>query len=213
MLFLPRAVIKMILQKNKLFGGLIKPRTTAPPNIKSWVSKYEYNTIDNITVCRTPVKGAFQKFFNIITLGKYDASLKGLHYNDLFHLYLYITIGNDTWKLEKNDVVTLTKTSKATGEDCIDLKSTKIKLGDFMKKGESYQTDFWNYNARTNNCQNFAVSLLVSNKIIKKNSKTYKFIKQDAEEVFKRNPKYFEDVVVTITDLGGIFDLIKNGFK
>ena len=132
----------------------------------------------------------------------------------MFHLFVYITIKGETWKIEKNEVVTLTVDNKKQSDDCIEMRyMKKKKLGDFMKSGEKFQTDFWNYNARTNNCQDFAVSLLVGNNIIKKNSKIYKFIKQDAAEVFRRNPQYFDDISVTVMNIAGILDIIKNGFK
>ena len=210
---LTRFLIKLILKNNKLFGDIIKPRSGPPPKLKKWIKKNENEIIENIVVCRHVVNGAIKHLLNIITLGKFNKSLKGLHYDDLFHLYIYITINGQTWRIEKNEVVSLKLDNRQSKEDCIDLDERKIKLGDFMKIGEKYQKDFWNYNARSNNCQDFAVSLLVGNKIIKKNSRVYKFIKQDAEEIFRRNPEYLTEFGKTITDIAGIFDLIKNGFR
>ncbi len=212
-MFLPRDLIKEILKKNIFFGKQLKPRTTAPPKIKKWIKKNENEIIENIVVCRKPVNKAVQKLINIITLGKYDKSLKGLHYDDVFHLYLYITINGQSWRIEKNEVVSLMKDNRFTGEECIDLNEKKHKLGNFMKAGEKYQKDFWSYDARKNNCQDFASSLLLGNKIIRKNSHTHKFIKQDAEAIFKNNPSYLDKFGKVVTDLAGIFDIIKAGGK
>jgi hypothetical protein len=210
---IPRDIIKLILKNNKSFGDIIKPRSGPPPKIKKWVKKYENEIIENIVICRHPVNGAVMKLINIISIGKFDKSLKGLHYDDLFHLYMYITIKGKTWRLEKNEVVTLTLDNRQAKEDCLDLDEKRIKLGDYMKTGEKYQKDFWNYNARNNNCQDFAISLLVGNKIIKKNSRVYKFVKQDAEEIFRNNPEYLTRFGKKVTDIAGIFDILKNGFK
>jgi len=171
-------------------------------------------------------------------LGKFDKSLKGLRYEDLFHLYLYITIGNETWRIEKNEVVSLAKDKKYMGEDCLDInlsgiktkrvavkigkittyfnKKTfvpqrKITLGKFIQNGVRFQKNFWSYNAKGNNCQNFCESLLLGNKLIKKGDKVHKFIKQDSEAIFKKNPKYLAKFGKTMTDIAGVFDVLKEG--
>lgn len=210
---LSKFLIKEILKNSFIFGKVVKPRTTAPPKIKKWINKYKDDYVEDILVCRIPIDKNIKNLMNIITLGKFNKSLKGLRYEDLFHLYIYFKVKGVYYRLEKNEVVTLSVSKKKKSDICLDLKEKKIKLGDFMKTGENYQKDFWSYNARSNNCQDFAVSLLVGNKIIKKNSETYKFIKQDAEEIFRRNPKYLDKIAVTLTDIAGIFDIIKSGFK
>lgn len=210
---LSKFLIKEILKNSFIFGKVVKPRKSAPPKIKKWINQYKDDYVEDILVCREPVNKAIKNLMNIITLGKFNKSLKGLRYEDLFHLYIYFKVKGIWWRIEKNEVVTLTKSKKKKSDVCIDLKEKKITLGNFMKTAENYQKDFWSYNARSNNCQDFSISMLVGNKIIKKNSKTYKFIKQDAEEIFRRNPQYLEDFAVTITDIAGIFDIVKSGFK
>ena len=205
---------KKILDKVVHYAKQIKPRNNAPPKIRKWIKNNSNRQIKKIVVCRKPINAVFRKLSNIITLGKFDKSLKGLHYDDLFHLYLYITLGNTTWRIEKNEVVTVEIDNRDIKEDCMDInmERRRIKLGDFMKKGEKHQgKDFWSYNSVNNNCQNFAVSLLVGNGLIKTNDQIFKFIKQDSEEVFRRNPKFLAKVGLVFTDLAGIFDLIKEG--
>ena len=210
---LARSLIKTILENHYIFGKQVKPRKTPPPKIKKWINKYKNNYVEDILVCREPINKHIKSFMNIITLGKFDKSLKGLRYEDLFHLYIYFKVKGVYYRIEKNAVITLSVSKKKKSDICLDLKEKKIKLGDFMKTAENYQKDFYSYNAKNNNCQDFVVSLLVGNKIIRKNSKTYKFIKQDAEEIFRRNPKYLEKFAVTITDIAGVFDIIKSGFE
>lgn len=210
---LSKFLIKEILKNSFTFGKVVKPRKSAPPKIKKWIKKYENDYVEDILVCREPIDRHIKSFMNIITLGKFNKSLKGLRYEDLFHLYIYFKVKGVYYRIEKNEVITLSVSKRTKSDICLDLKEKKIKLGDFMKTAENYQKDFYSYNAKNNNCQDFAVSLLVGNKIIRKNSSTYKFIKQDAEEIFKRNPKYLEKFAVTITDIAGIFDIVKSGLK
>ena len=209
---LSKSLIKEILKNSFIFGKVLKPRKTAPPKIKKWISKYKNDIVQDILVCREPINKAVKDLMNIITLGKFNKSLKGLRYEDLFHLYIYLKVKGKWYKLEKNEVVTLSVSKKKKSDVCLDLDEKNITLGNFMKTGENFQKDFWSYSARTNNCQDFAVSLLLGNKIIKKNSKTYKFIKQDAEAIFKQNPSYLDKFGVTITDIAGIFAILRDPF-
>lgn len=208
-------VLLDILSKRKLFGKILTPRKNAPPKIRKWISNNKNKEISKIVVCRKPVQSSIKNIINIITLGKFNKSLKGLHYDDIFHLYLYITIDNITWRIEKNAVVTVIKDKQDLNEDCmsidINMGREMIELGVFMKNGEKEQDNFWSYDPKSNNCQNFATSLLVGNKFIKKLDKTYKFIKQDTEAIFRNNPRYLAKFGKTITDIAAVFDVLKEG--
>jgi hypothetical protein len=228
--------VKFILDINKIrdfYEKRTKPRKKAPPKIRKWVKMNGDKMIQKISVCRKPVQKAIQKILDIITLGKFSKSLKGLHYDDIFHLYIYITIDGTSWRIEKNEVVTLKKDNRVMKENCLDislmkssksgiqfssnaenqeLKKRKIRLNKFMKKGENYQSNFWGYNAKGNNCQTFCESLLVSNKLIKIGDKQHKFIKQDSEAIFEKNPKYLDKFGKTLTDIAAVFDIFKEGY-
>ena len=216
--------------KIKFWRNAVKPRKGAPPKIKKWIEENKNKNIGKIVVCRKPVQGAIKGVLNFVSKGKFNKSLKGLRYEDIFHLYLYITVGNKTWRIEKNAVVELTVDNRSIKENCMEIdlsgKTIKekvrrkpkyqhglffanpirtetkttyvpakwIKLGVFMKEGEKYQKNFWSYNAAGNNCQNFVESLLVGNKLIKKNTKIHKFIKQDSAAIFKNNTDSFETI-------------------
>jgi hypothetical protein len=222
-------------EKRDFYGKITKPRKKAPPKIRKWIKKNGDKKIQKISVCRKPVQRAIKKVLDIISFGKFSKSLKGLHYDDIFHLYIYITIDGTSYRIEKNEVVTIKKDNRVMKEDCIDislmkssksgiqftwdgenineeLKKRKIRLNKFMKKGEKYQSNFWGYNAKGNNCQNFVESLLVSNKLIKIGDKQHKFIKQDSEAIFKKNPKYLAKFGKTVTDIAAVFDILKSGY-
>ena len=199
-----------ILKRSKLFD-ILKPRTNAPPKIRKWIEENRSRLINKIVVCRKPVQSAVKSLLDIISFGKFSKSLKGLHYDNIFHLYIYITLGKTTWRIEKNEVVTLVEDNRDIDEDCIDITINKrIKLGMFMKKGELYQKDFWSYDPKSNNCQDFAFSLMIGNNLIT-HSGQITFIKQDAEAIFKNNPEYLAKIGKTFTDIAGIFDVLKEG--
>jgi hypothetical protein len=235
---MPRKKIKRFLrmdmkEKRNFYGKITKPRKKAPPNIRKWLEKNGNEKIEKISVCRKPVQKAIKKVLDIISFGKFSKSLKGLHYDDIFHLYIYITIDGTSYRIEKNEVVTIKKDNRIMKEDCIDislmissksgiqfssnagnkqLKKRKIRLNKFMQRGENYQSNFWAYNPKGNNCQNFVESLLVSNKLIKIGDEQHKFIKQDSEAIFKNNPKYLAKFGKTLTDIAAVFDIFKEGY-
>ena len=232
-----------ILTSREKFGFDLNLRKNAPPKVRTWIETNSHKFISKITVCRKPIQSAIRNVANIITLGKFNKNLKGLNYDDIFHLYLYITIGNITYRIEKNEVVDLKIDRPNTGEDCreIDLRGTiveeeevkpsfevflktgkqtkitkvvmriRITLKEFMNNGEKYQNEFWSYNSKGNNCQNFAESLLLGNKLIPPFGETHRFIKQDSIAIFKGNPAWLEKFGNIATDLAGLFSLIKEG--
>lgn len=226
MYYLTKFIKNKILKNNKFFSK-VKPRKSAPPTIKKWIKKNQNELIEEIIVCRKPVQEAVKHLLNIVSLGKFDKSLKGLNYDDIFHLYLYITINGKSYRVEKNEIVTLNVDKPDHKEDCLNINmfekkanglirnsnKRKITLGEFMKNGQQHQKHFWSYDPKNNNCQDFAVSLLVGNKLIKNNGIIYKFIKQDAKQIFKKNPKYLHKFGKSFTDIAAIFDFITNGFK
>ena len=111
---LPQNIAEQLLKQRILFSNFFVIRKTAPPQIREWVNKYSNRIIDRIFVCRKPISGVITKLANIITLGKFDKTLRGLNYEDLFHLYLFIKIGNKTFILEKNEVVVIRELTDKT---------------------------------------------------------------------------------------------------
>jgi len=222
-------IIEEILKSRRI--PRIEPRKTAPPKVRRWIEANRNKFISKIVICRKPIRAQIRKVANIITLGKFDKSLKSMKYEDIFHLYLFITLGNKTYRIEKNEIVDL-KQSRPTGaDDCmkIDLRgkifdeepvfskttpmamnaiSRILTLGEFMDNGEKYQNQFWSYNANGNNCQNFAESLLLGSNLIRQYGNIHKFIKQDSEEIFRRNPKFVAKLGKVATDIAGIFRMI-----
>ena len=244
---LSKKIIKEILKNSFLFGKVLVKRKGPPPKIRKWIEQNRNKHITKIVVCRKPVQKAVRNLLNIVSLGKFDKSLKGLNYENIFHLYIYITIGNKTWRIEKNEVVDLTEDNRDINEDCMNInlegktitkrerikprvqrglffssgpkfKTTitriprkKITLERFMKNGENFQNNFWDYVPKDNNCQVFAISLLLGNGLIKRFDKTYKFVKQDSEAIFRNNPRYLAKVGKTFTDIAAVFDALKEG--
>ena len=68
------------------------------------------------------------------------------------------------------------------------VENTKKKMGDKL---------FTSYNAKTNNCQNFILSVLQANGL--NNPEAASFIKQDSQQIFEQLPKYAETIANFVT--------------
>lgn len=204
---------RLIKKFNNNFRGFLKgPRLVAPPKIRKWINANSNKIIDSIVICRKPVQAATTKLANIITGGQFFASLDILHYDDMFHLYLYIKLEGKTWRIEKNEIVTLNIDEPDKKEDCIDIPINKtITLSTFMDNGKAQNKKFWSYHPRGNNCQDFAINLLLGNDLITRDSEEFKFIKQDAKAIFKNNPRFLRTLGKVATDLAGAVDVLKEG--
>lgn len=85
-------------------------RDTYSPDIRKWLKENGNKKIKNIAVCRTPVESYIRNTLNIISLGKFNKNLKTLNYDDIFHLYLLISLEDgQQYILEKNEVIQKTK--------------------------------------------------------------------------------------------------------
>jgi hypothetical protein len=192
-------------------------RKIAPPHIRKWLENHKDDKIIEILVNRKPVQEIITSVLNILSLGEFEEALTELHYDNIFHLYIYLKLENNKiYRLEKNAVVSIKKIKKINNNKDIDISkkiviNNELSISDFISNGEKYQKNFWKYNPKNNNCQNFVESLLLGNHLITKDNEIYSFIKQNSKEIFKRNPKYLSNISKFITNLGGIFDIIENG--
>lgn len=126
---------------------------------------------------------------------------------------MYVELSDNTHiRLEKNEVVRLTEKGKSSSESCrdISLNGQKKTLSDMFTNGEKMSpTNFWLYNAKTNNCQDFINTMLQANGF--GNSKDYVWIKQDTRQIFDSLPGFTEKLANLTTDLAASTDIIVSG--
>ncbi len=190
--------------------SILKPlvRKQGPPHVRKYLKNHGNDMISNIMVCRVPIQKGIDRFINLITAGKYNKNKTKLKYEDMYHLYLVVENEKNTdYRYEKHHVVTIGRTTKL-GKDCIGVPMTKeIRVNDFFDNAIQIQgTNFWLYDAVTNNCQVFVMNLLAANGLM--NDKLAEFIKQDAEKIIDKNVGKLARLV---TDLAGVADRIVYG--
>ena len=192
--------------KALLFG-----RTKLPPNARKILKANGNTEIDYIQVGRNPLSTTTKLALDAVSLGEFSKKTNKLPYDKLFHLYIIFTLKNGKNVLvEKNEVINmemkgirkdaeskLVKVNKSLTLNTV-MANTKKKMG----------RKFLPYSAYNNNCMDFIMAILKSNKL--GNQNIYKFVKQKTKSIFKNSP-VFTGITNFITDLGAKINILKEG--
>jgi len=162
--------------------------------------------ITHMKVCRTPVQKLIQMALNVVSLGEFQKRIENAEYDDIFHLYLVITLKDgNKFTLEKNAIIELNQVSNTFNRDkseCRDIfiNRNNITLKDLLTKTERQMGNrFYTYSAKNNNCQQFVLEILKSNNL--GNENIYNFIKQNTKQLFI-NDSYLRKLSNSVTSLG-----------
>jgi hypothetical protein len=162
--------------------------------------------ITKMEVCRTPVQKLVQLALNIVSLGEFQKRIENSDYDDIFHLYLVITLKDgNTFTLEKNAIIELNQVSNTfhrEKSECrnIQINRNNITLKDLLTKTERQMGGrFYTYSAKNNNCQEFVLQILKSNQLGDEN--IYDFVKQDTKQLFK-DDSYLRKLSNSVTSIG-----------
>jgi hypothetical protein len=169
--------------------------------------------IVSMTIQRCPVNKAIIKSLNIISFGSFEKAMKKYHFDKLFHLSLLLELDNNKYIVyEKNEEINIVE-GNTYKKGCelmnIDLSDRKLTLNEIISntKQKMGEKNFYDYDGRHNNCQNFILETLKANKL--NNQKYEDFIYQDLEELWldvkKANP-FLENVMNLTTKAGRIFN-------
>lgn len=179
-----------------------------PPKFRKLLEEVKDTPVKSLTLFRKPI--SVESFLDFITGGEYKKIIKSLGYDNLFHLGIVI---NNSYILDKQEVLKLEYGNIPSGAETLEvpLGNIEITIGELIENTRKRMgnTNFSRYNARTNNCQNFMMNLLQANGL--SNDENTKFIKQDAEAVFNKLPKYAEVLTNLATDTAGIVDNLVHG--
>lgn len=177
---------------------------------KRTLQQYGSSKIKSLQIYRTPILEMINKALNIISLGKWNLARKQLGYDKFFHLALVATVqtpnGLKNIIIEKNEVVNIStdyKTSKDT--EVMNVPYNKdLTIDQFLSKALDImgRSNFFRYDAFTNNCQVFIKTLLSSSGLL--TPEIEKFIFQDLKELSSRIPNWVQPFSRGITDLGAV---------
>lgn len=159
-----------------------------PPSSRKLLSEISNEQIKSITIVRTPLSSIVPLVANVVSKGEFQEKMKEAGYDNLFHLSLWI---NDKYNLEKNEVISLSISSpiKSNSETkTINIIPNNLTFQTLIDRTRKFMGDskFSSYNFETNNCQDFLISVLNSNRIGNQSDRA--FIKQDTDKVVQSIP-------------------------
>jgi hypothetical protein len=181
-----------------------------PKKVKKLLSQHKNDIISKITIGRYKMPDIIMNSINIVSLNKVEREMKKQNLNKLYHVFLIIeTISATKFLLEKNERINLVENPPIlTNNEYYPilniplnltleklLTNTKILLGKF---------NYYNYDASENDCQDFAIACLLSNKMGSVNHTN--FIKQNTEPLFNMPLKL---ACESIIDLAVIKDKVE----
>ena len=187
-------------------------RDDLPVAVRKILENHGDIVIKSITLGRTPIEKIFSGALSIFTMGEFDKQKKLKNYDELFHLYMKITLENNkVYALEKNLSITLSnyKNRKNEQQQIVSNVPSGMTLNSILANTKSKMgSRMYMYDAVKNNCQDFLVNLFKGNNI--GNLNDISFIKQDTETLFKTLP-ILKNVAKFATDVGSAFEDVFTG--
>lgn len=188
-------------------------RKIAPKAFREFLDRNGTKIITNIELYREPVKSVVQKVLNVISFGYWDQVKDQLKYDDVFHLYMVVTLDDgSSWRLEKNHIVQAKRYDNTFDGLNVPLKGKHLTLYEFINNGVNLagRDVFYKYNAANNNCQVFCFTLLQGSGL--DSEKAEEYILQDTEHIVRSLPNFTQNIINESTDLAAIGDVILNGY-
>jgi hypothetical protein len=172
-----------------------------PPKSRDLLAKVGSETITSIKVVRTPIESYIDRTLSIVSLGNWRNAVKNAGYDKLFHLSLFINGKYVYHKIETTTFAAENPIKQDSEVKDVALSGSKT-IADFVENtrvsmGDQRYTD---YNAATNNCQDFVLAALQANGLLTDDLR--KFVKQDAVKIFEGTPAWTSKFAKFITDLG-----------
>ena len=176
-----------------------------PRAVERFLKKNGAEKITSLEVARAPVQAMLTKLLDFISGGKFSEGQKDANIDRFFHLYLIV---NGKYRVEKNQLLKISDYDQPKEEDKMKLGTpSNTSIFDFITMpAKSNPTDFYeNYNAITNNCQDFVMKIL--NHFSLSNPSISSFVKQPLEKLAKKlEGTATEGIAKTITDIGATVD-------
>jgi len=191
---------KFIQTKNFIINGSLNFSS----KVRNILNQVGNEKIKSISIFRYPINYIIKNILEI-------SSIQKINYDKLFHLGL---IFNNNILLEKNSLINMEINYKLPNNtEFVNVNfnfNESITINEFINNGLQYlgNNKFFSYSAYNNNCQDFALSLLIANKI--NDNSLNAFIKQDVAYIFANNPS-LRKLSNNITDVNNRIKYITGG--
>jgi hypothetical protein len=188
--------------------GFFTGRTKPPPAVRNLVSKERNEKITSMKVVRSPVSSVVQNILNTISGGQIEQNRMNLHYDNIYHLGLQVTLANGhSFVLERNQSVQVNPVRAFEAERTVNI-GKDIMLGELLENGAKDDKNFWRYNPVTSNCQQFVTALLKGSNLM--NSELDSFINQNAVKLLENSP-LTKKIAESVSDFASRLDILLHG--
>jgi len=193
------------------------PRNGYNNKSSSIIKQFGNEKIKTILIIRAPIEKFIKIALNVISLGKFNESLKKTPYDDLYHLSMNIQLENNTTiTIEKNEVINIQKGAKPyknSEKMVVSLKGKELTLNQLLEAGyknAGSDSKYFQYDGFENNCQNYIMYLLNGSGLSTPEIK--KFVLQDITKLIEDSPEYAKKFGSAATTIAGVADkLLGNG--
>ena len=194
--------------QRKILGGIIKKGYDIvfgpmPLKVRKMLNKIGNQAPRDIRVVRAPVNRYVDTILNAVSLGKWDDLKVKYNYDTFFDLSTVFVCNDIKYRFEKNEIITLTEYKERPDEESVYAGESVLTLSEIIEKtiqrvGES---QFYQYNAFTANCQMFIRDILSTAGIW--TTYTSEFVLQDINQLVEQLPEYVKRFAKETTDLAG----------
>jgi len=177
-----------------------------PKSARDFLTKYKDAKISNFVIRKNPIQSGVEKVLNFISQGKYNEIKEDYAYDTMYHLRLDFEIDGRIYMTEKTANIQFRNGMTTEEDEVYKISSDKsIPLltaveNTFKKMG----SNFFSYDAFTNNCQNYIMNFLSANGLLTGDAKN--FIYQPVDAMVKKLPSYVKKFASGVTKIGSVVD-------
>jgi hypothetical protein len=199
--------------------GVIMGRNDYPPAERDLIQKYGDKKVVGICAYREPLDKKVNTLVNTITLGKFNDIKDKYSIDELYHLYMVVTLeGGIPILVEKNEVINIHEypniKPNAQKFELTIPPDFNLTFKQMLDAGQAYMgNDWFTYDAIKNNCQRFIMSILNAQpELIKANPDVGKFVQQDTSGLDRDLSKTSKNLFNGITGLASRLNVLAKGY-
>jgi hypothetical protein len=199
----------------KIAKAVILGRQDYPPKVRNILKKYGNEIIVSYKLKRTPVSKLLTTALSAVSMGEFGSRLKNSDYDELFHLFLEMTTqSGKRISVEKNEVINMDVSPPSRPKEEVKNITSNIPSGitinSLMNNTRKRMGDskFFNYSAKSSNCQDMILNILNANNIGDESDRN--FVKQDTDFLFENLP-YLRKISNTVTTIGARANVLTDG--
>ena len=177
-----------------------------PKSARDFLTKYKDAKISNFVIRKNPIQSGVEKVLNFISQGKYNEIKEDYAYDTMYHLRLDFEIDGRIYMTEKTANIQFRNGMTTEEDEVYKINSDKVipLLTAVENTYKKMGSNFFSYDAFTNNCQNYIMNFLSANGLLTGDAKN--FIYQPVDDMVKKLPSYVKKFASGVTKIGSVVD-------